>query len=213
VPRGAYVLSVSSTDALRIAPPRLDLRTPCAEIELWLLDDVTTLDLGFRVLDAGTLEPIADFEAWAVRTEGTPEAGVLFHAGPLALDDVPIDARLAWRVWTAGYVPASGDERAFAELSEGRWIAEVRLRRGWGRRFVALGKTPTMQPLRGARVELDGALVGLTDAAGELEVELPEAPRRYALRHGGLAASGAVPSDAGADRRARISVIVLEPEP
>jgi hypothetical protein len=209
VPAGAWTLAVGSTEALRVVPARLELDVPSPPLDLWLQDDVATLALGFRVLDAETLAPVHGWTAWSVRTVASPDAGVLFHAAPLALDDVPLDAALAWRLWAPSYAPESGDERAFAAEEDGRWIAEVRLRRGWGRRFVALGRAPTMRPLRGARVELDGALAGATDAAGGLEVVRDAPPERYAISWEGLRAEGAVPSDAAADGRARITVVVL----
>jgi hypothetical protein len=164
-----------------------------------------------RVLDARTLEPVADYTAWSIRTEVDPEAGVLFHAGPLELEQVPLDAAFRWRLWAEGYAPAAGDERAFSIEEEGRFLAEVRLERGFGRRFVLLGRDPAMRPLKGARLFLDGAPAGETDAEGALEVVLPAPPSAFSARWGALTAAGKVPSDAAAALRAMTTVIVLEP--
>jgi hypothetical protein len=211
VPDGDYVLTASTIDAQRISPARLALRPPVGPLELWVVDDVQALALGFRVLDARTLEPVADYTAWSIRTEVDPEAGVLFHAGPLELEQVPLDAAFRWRLWAEGYAPAAGDQRAFSIEEDGRFLAEVRLERGFGRRFVLLGRDPAMRPLKGARLFLDGAPAGETDAEGALEVVLPAPPGAFSAQWGALAAAGKVPSDAAAALRAMTTVIVLEP--
>ncbi len=173
---GTYELTLSSTDHHRWSPKKITVTPPADDLEIWLYDERDTITLAFRVTDAQTGEPIEDYTAYSVKTEVTEENGVLFHAGPVKLDDFPLDARIRWRLWADGYAPASGDERDFLEEEDGRWVAEVKLEPGWGRRFVVLGRNPTMRPLEGAQVLLDGDVAGKTDANGALDVFRETAP-------------------------------------
>ena len=207
VPEGTYDLTISTTDHFRWVPASLEVTPPIKDLEIWCFDDRETLSVGFRVIDAETLEEIQGYSVWSVRTEVSEEKGVLFHAGPLEADKVPLDAPIQWRLWTDGYAPAAGDERAFAEEVEGRWIAEVHLRRGWGRRIVVLGADPVMRPLRGARVVLDGVEVGTTNDEGALDVELDQAPQLVSASYGDLRLEEA--PFATVDRRAHIAVLVV----
>ena len=208
---GRYELTLSSTDHHRWSPARLELEPPVEDLEIWRLDDRDAIELAFRVLDARTGEPLEGYSAWSVRTEVGTESGVLFHAGPLKLQGVPPDAPFHWRLWATGYVPTGGDERDFLEEADGRWVAEVRLRPGWGRRFVALGRDPTMRPLPGARIALDGREVGRTDADGVLDVTLDAPPGAVEATWGALhLAPRPVPAAAEAAGRAQVSVLVLE---
>ena len=214
VPEGSYDLTLSTTDHHRWFPTTMRVEAPVEDLEIWCHDDRDTIDLGFRVFDAETREPVEGFSVWSVRTEISEENGVLFHAGPLKLEGVPLDAPLTWRLWAPGYVPAQGDGRAFREEADGRWVAEVYLRAGWGRRFVALGRDPSMRPLAGARILVDGVEVGRTGPDGGLEVALEEPPGAVEASWGALAlAPREVQPDGAVTRRAMISVLVLEPVP
>ncbi|MEM7305600.1 MAG: hypothetical protein AAF682_02965 [Planctomycetota bacterium] len=211
VPQGTYQLCVSTTDNSRWTPAIQTVTPPVSSLEIWCEEETRASRLGFRVLDAATGAPIESYRAWSVRMDADAESGVHFHAGPLSLER-PLETPFEWRLWADGYVPASGDQTAFVREADGRYVAEVLLKRGWGRRFVALGRDPTMRPLAGASIRLDGREVGRTAADGSLDVVLPEAPVEASASWGGLErAPEPIPPEGQAAGKAMVTVLVLRP--
>jgi len=156
--------------------------TPPAEaLEFLRYDQEDALPVVFRVFDAESKEPIEDFDAAHLQQTVSAENGVFMHAGPLAAESFPVDATFRWSLWASGYAPAFGDQSAFRE-EEGRLIADVFLEPGWSRRFVVLGPDPTMRPLAGAEVLLDGESMGTTSADGSLTVRCDSAPESIDVR-------------------------------
>lgn len=186
LPHGTYRLSVSSPVAEVWEPREQTVTTPADDVEVWCRDRVDRVRLVFDVRDAETGEPIEGFEVMGLRQTVSQREGVLMHAAPLASEAFPVDGRVEWSVFVSGHAPAFGDETAFQPDGAGAWVARVALRRGWGARVVALGRDPTMRPLDGAVVEVDGAFVGQTGANGWLDLELAGAPGTVSVRWGEL---------------------------
>jgi hypothetical protein len=84
----------------------------------------------------------------------------------------------------------------------------VTLEPGWGTTFVALGldALEVETPLAGVEVRLDGDLVGLTDARGELAVRAARRPARASVTLEGWRLLGGDLTHAGlfTHRRARV---------
>lgn len=212
VPEGDYELVVSSLEHQRWTPDRVHVRAPAEGLEIWCEDVRDTIELAFRVLDATTREPVPDWRAWTIRTEASAETGVFFHAGALDLAGFPLDGRLTWSLAADGYAPAYGTEQDFLEEEDGRWVAEVLLREGWGTRFVVLGRDPVMRPLDGAEVLLDGRDVGRTGFDGSLDVSLDAEPTTLEVRWGDWTLrDAALPSAAQRAFRGQVTPLVLEP--
>ncbi len=212
---GRWLLTVSSLEPELWIPGVLELDAPVAGLQIWCRDRARRVTLAFRVLDAMSGEPLENWSASALRQTPSADRGVLVHAGPLALEGFPVDSGLEWSLWAPGHAPAFGDERAFVASDDHNWVAEARLRDGWGLRLLALGRDPAMRPLPGARVWLDGQSAGTTDALGRIDLWAPERPSGLEVRWGALhARRGGLPQvDSSAARvQGHVLVVVLEPE-
>jgi hypothetical protein len=182
VPRGEYELTLSSLDSYRWYPVSTFVSPPAEGIAFLRYDLDRTLPLAFRVLDAATGEPIERYTVRHLKTTVSDDNGVLLHTGPLEPDAFPVDAGFEWSLWADGYAPAFGDETSFAIEGERR-VAEVRLARGWGARFLVLGGRGTKRPVQGATILLDGEIAGTTRDDGTLDVRRAGPPDAVGVRY------------------------------
>lgn len=188
VPAGRYALELSSLGPYRWAPERLVVSPPATGLELLRHDADRAEAVAFRVLDAATGEPVEGWRAWRLRRTVSETAGVLLQAGQLDLEQAAVDViggGLEWSLGADGYAPAFGDERAFEpgpDGTSGARVATVELQRGWATRFVVLGRDPDMRVLPGVEIELDGDVVGRTDADGSLVARRAALPERLTVR-------------------------------
>lgn len=182
VPRGEYELTLSSLDHFRWTPTSVLVSPPAESIEFVRLDADRTVDLEFVVTDAESGARIEEFELFHIRQTVSEENGILMQVGPLNPKGFPLDSELSWSVEADGYAPAFGDERSF-QVHDGKWVAEVRLRRGWAARFQVIGRDPSMRPLAGALLFLDGDEIGGTDRFGAIHAAREEAPESIEFRY------------------------------
>jgi hypothetical protein len=181
VPEGNYELTLSTLDSLRWTPQSLPVTPPAEGIEFLRYDQDDALPIVFRVFDAESKEPIEDFDAAHLQQTVSAENGVFMHAGPLESESFAVDAGFRWSLWSRGYAPAFGDQSAFRK-EDGKLVTDVFLEPGWARRFVVLGPDPTMRPLAGAELLLDGESMGTTAADGSLTVQREAAPETIDVR-------------------------------
>ncbi|MEQ1891882.1 MAG: carboxypeptidase-like regulatory domain-containing protein [Planctomycetota bacterium] len=187
VPAGMYELTLEPEDNLRWNTLSQTVRAPAEGLEFRCDDTVPTFDLGFRILDQRTGEPI--LRAWTLAWLG--ETGAERRLNPDSrhyyLPDwrsdvyskIPEGVPIRWMVRAAGYRLAWGDETNLTSEGDTR-VAEVRLVPGWGQIFVVTTKDRV--PLAGVELSVDGEFVGLTDTSGSIRIERGSKPTRLEFR-------------------------------
>lgn len=191
LPALEFELTLSTLDRRRWYPETVLVLPPAEGVEFRCFNNDPTVGLEFEVVDAATGDPVEGWSAEQFRMSVSPENGVLLHAGPLSLDDFPIESPLEWIIVADGYAPAFGDERAFSvDPDTGHWRARVQLHKGLGLRLVVLAPNPELRPAAGALVELDGQSVGTTGASGQLSLGPMEPPTLTRISWNGLESKG-----------------------
>ncbi len=193
VPAGRYDLIPPMRDGFAWSPPRIRVTGQSGDHEFECRDDVPAYDLGFRVFDRSTGQPLDDARASflidrysigkeaALRTgfDGDPRPLVF---GAVALRGIPEGVPAHWIVEHEGYRVAGGDAR---ETRGGRErIVDVYLERAWTASFRIHGVAQHGRavPLSGVRLEtVGGSLLGTSLQDGSLTVELSYDPGRVRL--------------------------------
>jgi hypothetical protein len=183
LPEGQYVLTLSALGSWRWAPISLRVTPPASGITFTRYDKDPRLPLHFDVSDAVTGDKIESFQTRNLQLTPSDDNGLFLQTGPLDVESFTLDGRFQWSLWADGYAPAFGDETAFVNTGEQR-VADIRLRRGWSTKLLVLARDPVAQQVPGARVLVDGHVVGATGSDGmfvvsslspptSLQVELP----------------------------------------
>ncbi|MBK7645227.1 MAG: hypothetical protein IPJ19_19645 [Planctomycetes bacterium] len=181
LPKGEYLLTLSSLSAWRWDPTSLRVSPPIDNVSFMRFDLERTSQLAFHVTDRTTGEEIKAFEVRALQLTPSQENGVFLHTGPFETRDVPDDARFQWSLWAEGYRPVFGDESAFVREGERR-VAEVALEHGWATKVLVLTRAPAATPAARALVEIDGRSMGYTDESGMLAVSGNDEPKSLVVR-------------------------------
>jgi hypothetical protein len=185
---------------------------PASGITFTRYDKDPRLTLEFKVSDAATGDPITSFQTRNIQLTPSADNGVFLQTGPLDVNAFPIDGRFRWSLWADGYAPAFGDETAFVREGDKR-IADVRLARGWSTALLVLVRDPQARQAAGARVLVDGHVVGTTGADGMLVVRAPSEPQSLQVELSGWhALSDPLQPFAGktAAQRGQITVVMME---
>ena len=83
------------------------------------------------------------------------------------------------------------DLASFGPAADRTRVAEVALRKGWGKRVQVVGEVPgELRPIGGASIQLDGVFIGTTDARGILDVERESVPDRIEVHKRGWTLRG-----------------------
>ena len=190
VPPGSYRLYPPTGDFFAWDPPWLDVAVPSVGARFDCRDDVPTVAVGFRPVDASSGEPIDAFRACLVveRTdEGTARALELVDTasllrplrhGEAAFERVPRGHAALWLVEADGFRSARGRLESLPGSEERHWI-DVELERSWRVELDVgyAGPSGAREPLEGARVTTVGGLVlGSSDAGGSVFLELAYDP-------------------------------------
>ena len=207
VPAGEYNLTLSSLANYRWEPTSVLVSPPAANIEFLCYDLDEVFPLAFEVFDAETRERIYLFNARHIKQTSSPEHGVFLHTGPVEGQRFPLDVPFVWSVDASGYATAYGDERNFS-LERDRRIARVDLERGWSTRFLVMGGEPSMQPLVGAEIYLNGELAGGTDGTGALNAKSEEPPEKVDVRY--LDWVLHQPIELNSRRRSQVTPVLME---
>jgi len=171
VPPGVYELRVDSGDGLDWTPRSVSVGAPRTDVVLTCEDERPTVPIEFHLRDAVTGEPLGGDGSVIL------DDRVLFEE----TDRVAAPSRGRWIAYADGYRPATG---AF-EVADGQaeLVIEAALRRGDGLLVVAI--SPWGEPLSGVEVLVDGAPIGVTDAAGFLVADRVRAERSIEARLAG----------------------------
>ncbi len=172
---GEYVLTLSALGSRRWAPVSVHVTPPASGITFTRYDKDPRLPLEFDVSDATTGDKIEAFQTRNVQLTPSDDNGVFLQTGPLDVNAFTVDGRFQWSLWADGYAPAFGDETAFVRTGDKR-VADVRLQRGWSTKLLVLARDPVAHQVAGARVSVDGHVVGATGVDGMLVVRAASEP-------------------------------------
>ncbi len=189
VPAGEYELSIRCDQVWRWRPPVLRVSPPAEGLEFAAELDVDAPPLILKATDRATGAVLEQFDV-RLHVLGGASRVRSSSIGAVTFPGVPRDARLEWSLVAPGWRPARGTEVDLRRASDRQGV-EVALERGFGM-LVRVLDAETRLPVEGVLVLADGAAVARTDARGELELSLPDAPQRIeARRDGGPTAGGA----------------------
>jgi hypothetical protein len=185
---GEFEVAVHAHDAAvwhvslgRITPPVEDLvlrlPKPAPALRLEVLDDAT----GAALAEWSVL----------VRQEGGWDE---VEDDPAAIRSAVWDADAVLAVVSPGHQAAFLTPAALERPAAGEWRARVRLKRGWSGLFLVRARSRE-KPVAGAEIVLDGAVAGVTDAAGEVWIHRPSPPAAFDVRHPTLVLADGVEFD------------------
>jgi hypothetical protein len=204
VPTGEYELFPigSSHFGWRASSERVS--PPASDVELLCMDGAGGFWLDVEAFDAMTGLPVRQLALYIDKRDGSRPHS--YSAGGsqgyrLDLGRFPRDITFEWGAVCDGYVAVGGDVSSFESVGtkEGEPLLRTRIefQPGWGGRVLVYTDN---ERIGGALVLCDDVEVGRTDERGELELALPDRPRRFEVRHPGFVMShpstGEVPDDA-----------------
>jgi hypothetical protein len=193
VPAGKYVVRIRDfpllDDGVRFDPAQFEVSPPAEDLEFVMRPrPESMLNMAVSPRDSATDEPITDASlAWRLPGDADRTEHIDRHDNRIYFR-IPTDTPIEWTLSARGHAPARGDLSAFEGNEYGR-TATIRLRKGWGTRFVVRAQT-TDTPIADARIVLDGVDAGRTDSKGELDVELAAEPERADIDASGWAFDG-----------------------
>ncbi len=185
LPAGTYEVSVCSLIDNYSWGAKQRVQVPASAVNFEVDDLAPTVDLEFRVLDAETGDRIEPFQHGVMIDAGRTTVLMDVVGGSAHVLRVPLNANLQWAVHADGYATRYGNLGDFQPGKEGVAVAEVLLDRGWRARLFVRHRG-SVEPTVGATVFAEGRVVGETNNAGTLLVELPKAPTVLEVRHGDL---------------------------
>ncbi len=194
VPAGLFELSVISNDVVPWNPPAARISPPCDDAVFKRRDDLPLREVRFTALDSETGAELGWFSVhWADRDI---RAGQVWLQAGERIPLPPAGRSLEWIVSAQGYRPVRVAERDLRETAEGL-EATVRLRRGWGSRFVLRNNDIGLDtndyfedwvhaivrpPVAGAAILADRQVIGHSDRNGEVLLELDHPPAHVEIR-------------------------------
>jgi hypothetical protein len=209
---GQYEVTLSALGSWRWAPVSARVSPPLSGLTFTRYDKDPRLTLEFRVSDAATGEAITAYQTRNIQITPSADNGVFLQTGPLDVNAFPVDGRFRWSLWAEGYAPAFGDDTVFVREGDKR-IADVRLARGWSTAVLVLARDPQARQAAGARIVVDGHVVGSTGVDGMLVVRAPAEPQSLQVELAGWhAVSDPLQPFAGksAAQRGQITVVMME---
>lgn len=207
VPPGRYSLRVVTWDGWRYEDTPRTLEVPGPPVVLRRLDEEDRRAwIGFAVRDARTGAELPEYLArfrtslWQKPRWSLPDHAA-WPSGEL-LGQFDPAADLEWAIWAEGYVPQYGDLARFEALIGDERLLPLGLERGWGARLtIRDARDPRREfraarvatslltlrsaPLAGVRVLADGEPVGVTNAAGQVDLVLAREPQRLTFEKAG----------------------------
>lgn len=194
LPAGRFEAGVLPREGRVWDPPSIVFDAPGDELVFRRRDDLERVAVVLHALDARSGEVVGEACA-AVDFAGD---GSFFQRWSLCFPgnalEVTLNQPFAWAVYANGYRPAHGDEHDLERTAQGL-SATVRLQPGFGARLQLRAvsaeewswgrQTLRSPPLAGATVLADDRVIGRSDAAGRVDIELEHSPTRLEIQASG----------------------------
>ncbi len=205
LPEGSYELSVLGLDSNPYEPAnsRLDFSALPKGVRVQAVPYEEIHELRFSVSDKESREALHDcYLRFSSADWWAPESLVLqpTEKGAGLSPEMPTPE---WMVGRVGYQPVFGVFDPRSAQSQGELHEQVELIRGWGCHLLfrdgsqrlpepgfdswrRTGAVRMAEPLKDVLVFADGELVGRSDGAGRIRLQLPQAPRELRFQKDGL---------------------------